>query len=88
MVVVADLGAAHAAEKFLGDKVLAKSIGLRLIHALRKQAIRRGLLRQGKHKAALICGKASPNRGSYEYGCTNMNQRAFEFAWALYMTGS
>ena len=38
----------------LGDKVLAKSIGLRLIHALRKQAQRGGLLRSGKYKAALI----------------------------------
>jgi hypothetical protein len=37
-----------------GDKVLAKSIGLRLIHALRMQS-QRGLVRRiGKNKAALI----------------------------------
>jgi hypothetical protein len=37
-----------------GDKVLAKSIGFRLIHALRKQALRGGVVACGKHKAALI----------------------------------
>ena len=36
------------------DKVLAKSIGLRLIHALRMQAQRGGIIARGKHKAARI----------------------------------
>jgi hypothetical protein len=37
-----------------GDKVLAKSIGFRLIHALRKQSQRGNVRTSGKHKAALI----------------------------------
>ena len=37
-----------------GDKVLAKSIGRRLIHALRMQSQRGRMRRSGKHKAALI----------------------------------
>jgi hypothetical protein len=37
-----------------GDKVLAKSIGLRLIHALRMQSQRGGIIARGKIKAARI----------------------------------
>ena len=37
-----------------GDKVLAKSIGFRLIHALRKQSQRGLIVTKGKHKAASI----------------------------------
>jgi hypothetical protein len=37
-----------------GDKVLAKSIGFRLIHALIKQAQRGNVVALGKHKAARI----------------------------------
>jgi hypothetical protein len=37
-----------------GDKVLAKSIGFRLIHALIKQAQRGNVVALGKYKAARI----------------------------------
>jgi hypothetical protein len=37
-----------------GDRVLAKSIGLRLIHALRMQSKRGGVIARDKHKAARI----------------------------------
>jgi hypothetical protein len=38
----------------LGDKVLAKSIGFRLIHSLRQQSLRGNVVILGKHKAARI----------------------------------
>ena len=38
----------------VGDKVLAKTITLRLIHGLRKDRLRGAVIAKGKHKAAYI----------------------------------